>query len=125
MALPVYITSSEYNTYTGRSAVEAATHRIAIASRLLDARIVGYEMIDEDVMDELTEEQQYAIKYWTSCMVTYLYENKDRQPDKTYIRLGRFEQRNNTGATTLFGTLAFADKMLQQAGLCGSARAML
>ena len=125
MALPVYITSSEYNTYTGRSATEAATYRIAVASRMLDARIVNEKMLDEDEMDLLTEEQQYAVKYWVSCMVAFLYDNKDRQPDKTYVRLGRFEQRNNTGSTTLFGGLAFADKLLQQAGLCGNVRARL
>ena len=124
MSLPVYITSTEYTEYTERVGTEASTMRIAFASRMLDSRIQVYNMLDTDEMAELTEEQQYAVKNWVSWMVAWLVDNNNAQPNMTYIRMGRFEQRNNTGTITFYGQLRLPEQILQHAGLlnCVGAR---
>jgi hypothetical protein len=124
MSLPTYVDASEYATLTGRVSTEAALYRINMASRLLDARIQCDPMSESDI-DDLTEAQQYAVQLWVAWMIAFMVDNNDSVPDKTYIRLGRFEQRNNVGDSTRFAKLDFAERILINSGLCNCVMARI
>lgn len=124
MALPTYIDASEYASLTGRDSSEAALYRLTISSRLLESRIQCGPLSESDI-DDLTELQQQAIQLWVAWMVAFMVDNNDSAPDKTYIRLGRFEQRNNVGDSTRFAKLELAERILINSGLCNCVMARI
>lgn len=124
MALPTYIDAATYASLTGRAESEAALYRRTISSRLLESRIQCDPLSDTDI-DDLTELQQQAIQLWVAWMIAFMVDNNDTVPDKTYIRLGRFEQRNNVGDSTRFAKLELAERILINSGLCNSVMARI
>ena len=111
----MYITSTEYNSYTGRPATEATTVRIRIASKLLDSRIGNHGTYDNgwkidkndditwkvDDYYELTHDQMIAVKMWVSAMVSCLYDNDDKPITNKNVKLGRFSV-GNAGGMSVF-----------------------
>lgn len=133
----MYITSNEYNTYTGRAASEATTLRITIACKLLDTRIGNYPInedgykINDDfqvwncgVLETLHESKQEAVKIWCAKMVSFLYDNNDAPPSiqADNIKLGRFSVGGKTSTSgqqtgLLPSELAYVDSILVSSGI--------
>jgi len=127
-----YITSTEYATLTGKSAAEATTIRLTVASKLLDSRIGAY-VIDADgwkisdwTVDEgittLPTGQIAAVKNWVASMVSYLYDNGDTPPSGETVSLGRFSTKgsNPKGATAINvvpACMGYVDMILVTSGI--------
>lgn len=132
----MYITSTDYNTYTGRDASEATTLRIMTACKLLDSRIGNYPInedgykINDDfkvwnvgVLETLHQSKIDAVKMWCSKMVESLYIN-DNNPSSikaNNVQLGRFSmggQSNNSMQTgVLPDEMAYVDNILISCGI--------
>lgn len=131
----MYITSTEYNEYTGRAASEATTLRITISCKLLDSRIGNYPInqdgykINENfkiwncgVLETLHQSKVDAVKMWCSKMVESLYIN-DNNPSSIKadnISLGRFSvggKSNNLNVGTLPDEMAYVDNILISCGI--------
>jgi len=132
----MYITPTDYNTYTGRDSSEATTLRIQIACKLLDSRIGNYP-INEDgykitdtfkvwcggVLETLHQSKIDAVKMWCSKMVESLYIN-DNNPSSikaNNVSLGRFsmggQSTNSMQTGVLPDEMAFVDNILISCGI--------
>lgn len=114
-----YITASEYSEITGRSELEATTHRIQYASMLLDSRIGNYLRGDDGWkldLENLLEYKSSAVKQWVAYMVSYLYDYNDSAPSSASLSLGRFSVKENS-QQGLPEQLSFADSVLVSSGL--------
>jgi len=117
-----YITAVEYNSIMERPQAEATTARIKRASLLLDARIGNYYP-DEDTgwkldIDDLSIDQENAVKEWLSQMIAYLYDNNDIAPSTASLSLGRFSVTEyGQKGRVLPESLCFADSILVSSGL--------
>jgi hypothetical protein len=115
-----YITSSDYNSTTGRDSSEATTERLLLASKLLDSRIGNYATwstgykIDNSSSTwyvkpafydpnlnyvgnsnihkiKVTQAQKDAIKLWVAAMITELYNSSNNMAGSgSNVKLGRF-----------------------------------
>lgn len=131
----MYITSTEYNLYTGRPSSEATNLRINISCKLLDSRIgnypfdeSGYKINNEfqiwsgGVLETLHQSKIDAVKMWCSQMVAFLYDNNDVPPSiqTDNIKLGRFSVGgSSTGqqAGILPNEMLFVDSILISSGI--------
>ena len=117
-----YITAVEYNSIMERPQAEATTARIKRASLLLDARIGNYYP-DEDTgwkldIDDLSIDQENAVKEWLSQTIAYLYDNNDIAPSTASLSLGRFSVTEyGQKGRVLPESLCFADSILVSSGL--------
>lgn len=133
----MYITSTEYNTITGRAASEATTYRITVASKLLDSRIGDY-LVQVDgykinsstwkmwicgVLTEISQVKKDAVQLWVSQMVSFLTDNNNLPSSQTNnVRLGRFSIGKNIGSgnsntSQLPDEMSFADGILVSSGI--------
>ncbi len=116
-----YLTAAEYNNITERPAAEATDARINRASLLLDARIGNYEP-DEDTgwklnMDDISTNQEFAVKEWVAQMIAFLYDNHDGAPSAASLSLGRFSvTEHGQKGHVLPEALNFADAILASSG---------
>lgn len=130
----MYITSTEYNTLTGRAASECTTVRLTIACKLLDNRIGnypinddGYKIRDSDwvVMYQgqyqtLHQSKIDAVKLWVAIMISYLTDNNNKPPSAANnLKLGRFSVGKSSGSSSslLPGELVYADAVLVSSGI--------
>jgi hypothetical protein len=135
----MYITSTEYNTYTDRPAIEATPLRIKISSKLLDSRIGNYPIgsngykITENfqvycncncnsILTTLHQSKIDAVKMWVSTMVSYLYDNNNNPPSgqADNIKLGRFNISGtapNIPNNYLSSEMQYVDSILISSGL--------
>jgi hypothetical protein len=131
----MYITDTEYKSFTGRPKTEATKVRIRIASKLLDNRIGNHGVysngwkIDKDSYDEwyvdnntlLAHDQVIAVKMWVSVMVSCLYDNDNKPVTNKNVKLGRFSV-GNSGESSIFNKvlpdeMAYQDSILISSGI--------
>lgn len=142
----MYLTATEYNTYTGRAASEATTIRITTACKMLDSRIGNYQ-INQDgwkidasgdtwyiylpqqytyncsplnsIYNEVTIAQKQAIKMWVAGFIeqTVLYGTKPQSNNN--IKLGRFSVNNGSNNNTqiLPQNMGYYDSILISSGI--------
>lgn len=109
----MYITATEYKSFTGRPKSEATKVRIRIASKLLDSRIGNHGTYSNgwkikhssdtwyvDDTEELCHDQKIAVKMWVSTMVSCLFDNNNLPATNKNVRLGRFSVGNSGGSNT-------------------------
>ena len=119
----MYLTAAEYATITGRSAAEATTQRLTIASRMLDSRIgrytrdetTGYKL----VLANLDAYKSEAVQQWVAAMVEFLVKNNDAAPSTAAVRLGRFSVSHSAGqqGNLLPESMRMIDSILIDSGL--------
>jgi len=128
----MYLTSTEYNTYTGRSASEATVLLIRQAEKLLDSRIGnhliysnGYKINTSsntwyiDNYDTVSTNQKEAIKMWVASMIQEMVINGISPTNEKSIRLGRFsvQKENTTTGKILPETMNYVDSILISSGI--------
>ena len=129
----MYISSSEYNSLTGRVASECTDLRLTIACKLLDSRIGNYPIhssgykIRHDWVVVIRGQniilhvsKQKAVKMWVASMVSYLVDNNNNPPSQSNnLKLGRFSvgKDNSSSSTSLPGELGFVDSILVSSGI--------
>ena len=130
----MYITSTEYNTLTGRPIAEANTIRLTIGSKLLDNRIGnypvnsdGYKIRSSDfaimyrgVWQVLHQSKIDAVKLWVATMISYLADNNNNPPSANNLKLGRFSvgnSQNSNSNTAMPAELNYADGILVSSGI--------
>ena len=131
----MYITDTEYKSFTGRPKSEATKVRIRIASKLLDSRIGNHGVysngckIDKNSYDEwyidndtlLAHDQIIAVKMWVAVMVGCLYDNDNKPVTNKNVKLGRFSV-GNPGGSSIFNKvlpdeMAYQDSILISSGI--------
>lgn len=130
----MYITSTEYNTLTGRPSSEATTVRLTISCKILDSRIGNYPINDDGykintinwtVMYKgqyqiLHQNKIDAVKLWVATMVSYLTDNNNKPPSAANnLKLGRFSvgKSSSSNNSKLPGELSYADSILISSGI--------
>lgn len=119
-----YLSVTEYNAYTGRSASEANDRRLTMASKLLDTRIGIYSRQTSGTyegykldLDDLFDYQVEAVKTWVAWMTAALYLNNDSPGTFQQIRLGRFSVTEESSQSDLPDSVLWADYQLKDANL--------
>jgi hypothetical protein len=142
----MYLTATEYNTYTGRSAAEATTIRITTACKMLDSRIGNYQInqdgwkIDSSgdtwyiylpqqytyncsplnsIYNEVTTAQKQAIKMWVAGFIEQIVLYGTKPQSNNNIKLGRFSVNNgaNNNTQILPQNMGFYDSILISSGI--------
>ena len=132
----MYITSTEYNTYTNRPTSECNTLRLTIACKLLDSRIGnypinsdGYKIRSSDfaIMYQgkyiiLHQSKIDAVKMWVAAMISFLTDNNNQPPSNmNNLKLGRFSIGKSKSSTyssiTVPDELGIVDSLLISSGI--------
>jgi hypothetical protein len=128
----MYITSTEYNTLTGRPASECTNLRLMIACKLLDSRIGNYPtnngykinwtdwvVIYKGQYQTLHQSKIDAVKLWVATMISYLTDNNNKPPSAANnLKLGRFSVgKSNVNNSALPNEIIFADSVLISSGI--------
>ncbi len=129
----MYITSTEYNTLTGRPAAEATTIRLTMACKLLDGRIGNYAIFNDTgykitstwtVWDDglditLNQAKIDAVKMWVASMISYLVDSGGVPPTTSNnIKLGRFSVgKSNSTSGLVPDELGYVDSILVSSGI--------
>jgi hypothetical protein len=128
----MYITSTEYNTLTGRSKSECTNLRLIISCKLLDSRIGNYPtnngykinwidwvVIYKGQYQTLHQSKIDAVKLWVATMISYLTDNNNKPPSAaSNLKLGRFSVgKSNVNNSVLPGEISFADSILVSSGI--------
>ncbi len=127
----MYLTPTEYNTYTERPASEATNLLIKLACKLLDSRIGNYKIYSNGYkIKELsnwyvnntvvvTEGQKEAIKMWVASMIQEMVTSGTTPNNSKSVKLGRFstQKGNNAGNSILPDSMGFVDSILISSGI--------
>lgn len=131
----MYLTSTEYNTYTGRPSSEATTLLIRQACKLLDSRIGmhgvysnGYKIdtfsstsnwyVDNYYI--VTEDQKEAIKMWVSSMIQEMVVSGSISSSNIdSVSLGRFSVKKGSSSSNqiLPSSMEYVDSILISSGI--------
>lgn len=129
----MYITSTEYNTLTGRPASECTNLRLIISCKLLDSRIGNYPtnqdgykirysdwvIMHKGQYQTLHQSKIDAVKLWVATMISYLTDNNNKPPSAaSNLKLGRFSVgKSNVNNSVLPGEISFVDSILVSSGI--------
>lgn len=130
----MYITSTEYNTLTGRPASECTTIRLTIACKLLDSRIGNYPINSDGYKIRSNWSVMYcgqyqilhiskidAVKLWVASMISFLTDNNNQPPSQLKsLKLGRFSVGQSSTLSTsnlMPGEIGYADTILVSSGI--------
>lgn len=127
----MYLTATEYNTYTGRTSSEATTLLIRQACKLLDSRIGihgvylnGYKIdtfsnssnwyVDNYYI--VTEDQKEAVKMWVASMIQEMVINGITPNNIDSVSLGRFSVKK-VNNRILPDSMGYVDSILISSGI--------
>ncbi|MFA6711920.1 MAG: hypothetical protein WCS33_04355 [Candidatus Caldatribacteriota bacterium] len=131
----MYLTSIEYNTYTGRPSSEATPLLIRQSSKLLDSRIGihgvysnGYKIdtfssatnwyVDNYYI--VTEDQKEAVKMWVASMIQEMViSGSISSSNIDSISLGRFSVKKGSSSSNqiLPSSMGYVDSILISSGI--------
>ncbi|MBN2545693.1 MAG: hypothetical protein WC346_19490 [Methanogenium sp.] len=128
----MYLTATEYNTYTGRPSSEATTLLIRQACKLLDSRIGNHGIYSNGYKIDttnstwyvdnyyiVTTDQKEAVKMWVASMIQEMVINGTTVNNIKGVSLGRFSVQKGSSSSNqiLPSSMGYIDSILISSGI--------